>query len=298
MTLIMPIRNPATIPSALEGQQNGNVDPRLLTWVEPNRTGLVWLMAELPARSMRAAHARARAAGIYLTSTGRGRTFQQQVDLFTSRYTMEKTPYAWVTDAQGNRFPVYVTKTWNGVIYYQLPGTAMAAVPGTSNHGWWCSDDLAEIVDGRVVPLRPSTIQWLFANLPDFGFYWETIKESWHVHWRNGDQLTQATIDYENGGAVPQPPTDPGYDGRYMNILYSVEGDIALFVATGVNMSWVPDETALNTLKFLGHIDADRPPVAINRGVLKVFNLAGPAPTYPANYTGQRTVASDFRTSF
>ena len=298
----MPIRNPATIPSLVNGQENGNVDRDLLTWVESNRLGLIWLMAELPARSMRAAHAAARSAGIILTSTGRGRTLSQQISLFTSRYTTFRTPFSWTEeDSQGNRSPVYVIKTWNGVIYYQLPGTAMAAVPGTSNHGFWCADDLAEIVNGRLVPLRSSTVQWLYANLPLFGFHWETLKERWHVHWTNGDRLTQATIDYEGGGAplpLPPPPPSSGYDGGYMNVLYLVEGDIALFIATGVNMTWVPDETALSTLKFLKHVDPDRVPVPINRGVLKVFNLAGPAPAYPAGYSGERTVAGDFRASF
>lgn len=290
----MPIKNPATKPSNLANQSNGRIDPNLLTWVDKDRTELVWLMHELPARSMRALHARARRDGIILTSTGRGRTYLQQVSLFTSRYQTTRIPYEY-DDETGQ--PIYITKTWNNVVWYQRPDTAMAAIPGTSNHGWWLADDLAEIVNGEVVPLRPSTVQWLYANVPQFGFHWETIKENWHVHWTNGDRLTQATLDYEAGldnDPVPPPPSEDDYD-EYMSVLYRVNGEIAVFVATGLTMSWVPDEAAVNFLKYLKHVNPTKEPVALNRDILKSFILVGPAPVYPAGYNGPRTTAADFR---
>jgi hypothetical protein len=290
----MPIKNPSTRPSDMEGQVNGRVSPDLLTWVEPERTALVWLMHHLPARSMRALIAHAKRDGINLTSTGRGRTYLQQVSLFQSRYQTTPIPYEY-DDETGK--PVYETKVWNGVVWYQKPGTSMAAIPGTSNHGWWLADDLAEIIDGVVKPLRPSTVVWLFTNVPAYGFHWETIKENWHVHWTNGDRVTQATLDYEASLTNPLPPPTPpseSYD-EYMSVLYRVKGDIAVFVATGLTMTWVPDEGSLNFLKFLRHVDPTKDPVEINRDILGSFYLIGPAPTYPGGYNAGRTTLADFR---
>jgi hypothetical protein len=180
MTLTMPLGR-VVLPSALNAQQNGKVDPALLTWVEPAHTALVWLMAELPARAMRAWHAEALKSGIVLTSTGRGRT-----------------PLAGRP-----------TKVWAGVTYWQKPNTAMAAVPGTSNHGWWCADDLAEVVNGSLVGLRSSTVQWLYATGATFGFTWETTSEVWHVDWACGDVLPQAVLDFEAPTPAPAPNPQP-----------------------------------------------------------------------------------------
>ena len=233
MVLSMPIRRPL-LPSTINGQVNGAVDASLLNWVESNRTGSVWLMADLPARSMRAVHARAREAGIILTSTGRGRTLAQQWSIFgggAARYRpVSSEEYTAAPPANrkfwglldyvtpsGERAPgrISVGKTLgiaipNSSFWIKIKNVnggfpATAAVPGTSNHGWWCADDLAEIVDGRLVSLRPSTVQWCYANLPDFGFHWETTAEQWHVHWTNGDWLTQATLEFERG-ITPYPP--------------------------------------------------------------------------------------------
>lgn len=202
MVLSMPISRP-TKPSVLTGQSNGSVNPALLLPVESTRTALVWQMVGIVARSMRAFHAAAAKEGLVLTSTGRGRTYAQQESLFRSRYTttyLEGRPY----------------KVWNGVKWYQKPGTAMAAVPGTSNHGWWISDDMAKLLNGAVIAFNSADLQILYRLGPTFGFMWESTSENWHVTWTNGDNLTAATLAFE-AGDKPDKPARPvvgvGYVG-------------------------------------------------------------------------------------
>ncbi len=184
------------LPSVLSQYENGRVPESQLDTVESTRTALVWKMAILPARGMRALHAEAKKHGIILSSTGRGRTYTQQEQLFRTRYTTTYLP--------GRPY-----KIWNGVRWYQKPGVAMAAVPGTSNHGWWCADDLAEVVGGVTMGLRASTVEWLFNNAGRFGFAWETTSENWHVHWIAGDTVPQAVLAYEDSLNPPPPPPNP-----------------------------------------------------------------------------------------
>lgn len=57
------------------------------------------------------------------------RTFEQQVSLFQSNYTLTNTGRA--------------SKIWNGQRWYLRPGKASAATPGRSNHGWGAAVDVA-----------------------------------------------------------------------------------------------------------------------------------------------------------
>lgn len=165
-------------------------------------------MVGIVARSMRAFHAAAAKEGLVLTSTGRGRTYAQQESLFRSRYTTTRTVYKYV-----NGLPVYQTKTWLGQVWYQKPGTAMAAVPGTSNHGWWISDDMAKLVNGVATAFNSADLQILYRLGPTFGFMWESTSENWHVTWTNGDSLTAATLAFEAGDKPARPVVGVGYVG-------------------------------------------------------------------------------------
>ena len=227
MALSMPITR-VVFPSSVVNQPNGAVNPALLTWVESGRTGLTWLMAQLPARAMRAWHADAAKRGIKLGSTGRGRTLAQQWDIFggahrryepcSSLQYMAAAVYGrakrW-SDADrravATRLGINIPAStyWRKIRYSDGSYPATAAVPGTSNHGKWCADDLAETVNGVLVPLRPSTIQYLYATGRSFGFTWENTEEPWHVAWANGDVVPQAVIDFEH---PPPPPPPVGFD--------------------------------------------------------------------------------------
>lgn len=252
MTLSQP-QGTVNLPSSIKGQPNGAVDPSLLSWVEPTRTALVYLLAEYPARAMRAWHADALKNGISLTTTGRGRTLAQQWDIFggsQARYR-PTTIDEWNITATGSRKSPWSASD-RAVVAAKLGITipsssywvkinsrfATAATPGTSNHGYWCADDLAEYVNGVLVGLRASTLQYLYGSGARFGFTWETISEDWHVCWMSGDVLPQAVIAYETGPIIPPPgPVTPPTtvydddmptlykDDRYANV-FLVNGDV------------------------------------------------------------------------
>lgn len=260
MTLAMPIGS-VKLPTAIKSQPNGAVDPVLLSWIEEARKGstdLRFKMADLSARSMRAWHAHLTAVyGLDIRTTGRYRDLPGQWNIFggaQARYrpcslaeynaaasTNRKTwPMADYTASTGQPAPGRATcarllgVTIPDSTYWIKPSNlAMAAVPGTSNHGFGCADDLAEYINGVLqTSIRPSTLQILYATGHMFGFVWSTTTETWHVDWANGDVLTAATIAYEGGSQTP--PSDPVYDEdmptlyrdhRYGNV-FLVNGDV------------------------------------------------------------------------
>jgi LAS superfamily LD-carboxypeptidase LdcB len=58
----------------------------------------------------------------------------------------------------------------------------MAAVPGTSNHGWGLACDVWNVgQNGR--------LEWLLDNAKRFGFSWEVQSEPWHIRYVLGDDL-------------------------------------------------------------------------------------------------------------
>lgn len=169
------------MPAALAGQRNGELAGALL-WVPPGPSGApVIHLVEPAARSWRALAAAAVGAGYVLRATSAAdsyRTLSQQITVFLQRYT---------------RVPLIgrPTRMWNGVVYYQLPNTAVAAVPGTSNHG------LGLAVDVAGQPVGSTQLMWMLAHAWAFGWSWETQSESWHIRYCTGDALPPAVHDYE-----------------------------------------------------------------------------------------------------
>lgn len=164
--LVLPVR-PLKKPACLRGQKNGELAAGIL-----KRCGIGnFLLAEPAARSCRALVAAAEAAGFKVRATGTYRTLKQQEQLFLSRYTTKELPGR-------------PTKRWNGVTYWQKPKTAMAAVPGTSNHGWGLAVDFAEELDGDAQPesVSPRFVKWLIKHASTYGFSAELQSEPWH--WR------------------------------------------------------------------------------------------------------------------
>lgn len=229
MAVKMPIRNPAVPPSAIAGELNGYIPRHLLAQVD-HRTADVWLMASLPARGMRALHAAIFARfGVRMTSTGRGRTLWGQWDIFggpNARYE----PCSWATYlitpsarrkswqpadraavARALNISIPDSTYWRKIKRPDGTYPATAAVPGTSDHGRWCADDMAlpDDADADTYPEgindRPDILEWLYLNEHLYGFAHSLASEIWHVHWINGDVVPPAVLAYE-AGAVIVPP--------------------------------------------------------------------------------------------
>jgi nucleoid-associated protein YgaU len=189
---VLPVQK-VTKPSCLKGQENGKLAAGILKKCDVGSA----LMADPAARAMRAMVAAMRAAlNLDYTHVGAYRTYKGQENLFLSRYTT--TP-----------LPGRPTKTWNGVKYWQKPGTAMAAVPGTSNHGWGLAIDLAERVNGKAVSISPRSVKWLIKHAAQYGFCAEAQSEPWHWRYFTGDKIPAAVLAFEGATTAPVAPVAP-----------------------------------------------------------------------------------------
>lgn len=128
------------VPAVLEQYGNGRIPTGLLT---PIRQAGHQLFAPAAAAWDQLVDA-ARAEGIEMRITDSYRSYEQQVDL-------------------AERKGLYK----NG---------GLAAVPGTSNHGWGLAVD-ANVND-------PRALEWMRANAPRFGFVEAVPREPWHWEYR------------------------------------------------------------------------------------------------------------------
>lgn len=196
-----PIKKPI-VPADLKGRSNGLLPKELLRPIKP--TGQ---LHHLAARAWHAMRAAAWKDGILLSVSGNSyRSYEAQESLFKQRYT---------TDVLAGR----PTKNWQGKVWYQRPRTAIAAVPGTSNHGWGLALDLAIDADGDeafewpVKSIDKKAVDWLLRNADRFGFAWELQSEPWHLVYVAGPNLPQAVLDFEGGVLVPGPSVDKVEEG-------------------------------------------------------------------------------------
>ena len=170
MTVKLPYKSDsaAKLPSVLKGKPNGQIPAEFLV-----PCGLRnFLMVEPAAGAMRAMVAAAAGDGVTLSATGTWRSYDQQKAMFLDRYT---------TTNNGGK-----TKTWEGRTYWQKPKVAMAAAPGTSNHGLGLAVDLS---DSPSVPIGAASLAWLANHGPSFG-YWNTVQsENWHWTYCLGDDV-------------------------------------------------------------------------------------------------------------
>jgi len=166
----LPHRSDSSIvlPSVVREFGNGRLPSALL-----RPCGLRnFTMVEPAAGAMRAMVDAAAGDGVTISATGTWRSYDQQQHLFESRYVAHDT---------GGR-----TKVWNGTTYWQLPNTAMAATPGTSNHGYGVAADLS---NSPTVPIGGATLRWMAEHGPSFGF-WNTVRsEAWHWSYCLGDDV-------------------------------------------------------------------------------------------------------------
>ena len=209
MSITLPI-TPLVMPSTLRGQQNGKLPPELLT--EIGVPGAV--MERTAARAFRAMLAEMRAGGFNPRQVGHYRTFQQQLNLFLSRYqeaslsTFNSTAGAhrkqWNDAPKHGYSSIYwVKKLING----KYPATA--STPGFSNHGWGLAADLAEEydTDSTPDPIRSQWVTWLVNNARRYGISAELQSEPWHWRYVAGDAIPQAVLDFER--AQPSIPIAP-----------------------------------------------------------------------------------------
>ena len=166
------------LPADLTDAKNGQLRPNLLRAIKP-----LGQLHHLAADAYGALRAAALADGIRpFKPTSRPdtyRSYTEQAALFNDRYTT--TP-----------IPGRPTKVWEGRRYWQKPGTAVAAVPGTSNHGLGLAWDCWSASGER--------LEWLEANAVTFGFCWEfrSGAEPWHLVYYRGDDVPKAVADWKN----------------------------------------------------------------------------------------------------
>jgi hypothetical protein len=207
------------LPSVCSTFENGKAPAALLRNFDGKSPMLI-----LPSYGMQALHLQAAADGIDCSTTGRYRTYARQEALFRERYTttvLPNRPYKW-WDGNGDG----TKERW-----YQKPGTAMAATPGTSNHGYGCADDVAEQLDADPEPegMSDRLLIWMRENAPSFGFGLETRSERWHWHWLMGDHLPVrasavlwahgVTIDLPGYGPPPTTPPEEDDDDMKTTII-------------------------------------------------------------------------------
>lgn len=199
-----------TLPTTLLGIPNGRVPDTLLETIGPSGR-----LHHTAARAWRALRAAAHDAGFELTWTfgGTYRTYAQQESLFRLRYSP--------TGTFGG------CKTWNGQRWCLKGNYAMAAVPGTSNHGYGLAVDAALDLDPTdgvnpedAVSIMPA-IPWLVANAERFGWSWEAQSEPWHLRYTRGDAVPQAVLDFER---PPPPPPDEEEDDMALDKIVKPSG--------------------------------------------------------------------------
>lgn len=144
---------PASILAPLDGENYGRAELRKDAAASWNRA-----RAEVKAKT-----------GIVLTVRGWNRTYAEQVTFYEQRHRKARA---------GDR----VCCRWNGVPYV-FTGTAHAAPPGTSNHGWGLAVDVDDFggVDNFNHPRRVASI----AILKKHGWTDDEgrglIREPWHL---------------------------------------------------------------------------------------------------------------------
>jgi LAS superfamily LD-carboxypeptidase LdcB len=178
-----------TLPAALRGRTNGQLADSILVSTPGQSSGPVVRLVAPAARAWRALCAAALAAGHTLTATSlydSYRPYAVQESTFRARYTTTRIAGA-------------ATKMWQGETWYQRPGTAVAAVPGTSNHGLGLAVDVANV---------DSALSWLLVNVGRFGWSWELTSEPWHLHYYAGDAIPAAVLAYEEGTMADTALTD------------------------------------------------------------------------------------------
>ena len=177
---------PIVMPKDLKGVTPGKLPDALLRAI-PGGGKLHWRAAD----AWNAMVAKAKADGLELKPTSSGdlyRTYESQLAGFKSRYVLE--PVVGTS-----------TKTFEGKTWYLKKGMAMLATPGKSNHNLGIAVDVSSAGEAK-------RLNWLIANVKDFGFSWEVVpSEPWHLRLVTGDNPTPAVVAF--AGDAPAPVAAP-----------------------------------------------------------------------------------------
>lgn len=210
---------PMTKPSNLANVENGKLPNELL--VPAHIPGNNWKLHPTAARACRAMVAAMGAEGIQIRATGTYRSYSGQLNLFLSRYEPTNGVKYFATPSSRRKFwkdaksAGYDSQYW---IMKKLPNgrwPAMAAVPGTSNHGWALAVDFAEELDGdpQVESISNRAVSWLIKNAHTYGWSAEVQSEPWHWRYITGDRIPPAVRTFEVGLQAPPPePVPPTVD--------------------------------------------------------------------------------------
>lgn len=218
----------ATVPLPVRQSGNGLLPSSWLRSFD-GTTRVDWKLFAPIAYAMQALHLAAWGeAGIRFATTGRFRSYARQEQLFLERFT--PGPF----DPEVHRTsPSICRRTWQGREWFLLRGMAMAATPGTSNHGWGIADDICELdANGKIISITAAGLQWLKDNAHRFGFALDVHEEPWHWHWyRPGHdcELTQDTVDvlFAAGVRVPDLATF-GFTAPIPTALIQEDDDMAM----------------------------------------------------------------------
>lgn len=197
--MAFPVRT-VKLPACLVGQPNGKLPARILVATPGQHGGPEVRLVAPAARAWQAMCAAARLEGHILKASSlmdSYRPYTVQERIFRERYT--------TTVLRGRP-----SRMWNGRRWYQKPGTAAAAVPGTSNHGRGLAVDTGEENDGDAgtESLDNPTLAWLLRNEERFGWSHEIQSERWHLRYWAGDSIPAAVRAYE-AGLAPAPTPAP-----------------------------------------------------------------------------------------
>ena len=177
---------PIVMPKDLKGIDPGKLPDSLLRAI-PGGGKLHWRAAD----AWNAMVAKAKADGLELKPTSSGdlyRSYESQLAGFKQRYVLE--PIAGTS-----------TKSFEGKTWYLKKGMAMLATPGKSNHNLGIAVDVHSAGE-------PKRLNWLIANVKDFGFSWEVVpSEPWHLRLVTGDNPTPAVVAFTAGQPAPAAST-------------------------------------------------------------------------------------------
>lgn len=227
-------KHTVVLPAEVASLENGKFPASVLHDVFNGRGTRIGKLHKQAARSWAAMTAAAAQAGVILDATDTYRTYETQVRIFRERY--QTTPIKYSAKAG------YKTKKWQGQTWYQKPGTATAAAPGTSNHGKASAVDDKNKTDS-------TGLGWLEAHAGSYGWEWELASEVWHLHYWPGDDMPQAVLDFENNKPTePETPEDEDVmelvtviPGRENELPKEIQGGAWWFI-TAAERAWCPSD--------------------------------------------------------
>jgi hypothetical protein len=176
---------PVKLPADLKGVEPGKLSNNLLVGIPGGGK-----LHRLAANAWLAMVAKAKAEGVELKPTSAGdtyRSYESQKSGFLTRYQLEP-------------IPGQSTKTFEGKTWYLKKGMAMLATPGKSQHNLGIAVDIHSASE-------PKRLNWLIANVKDFGWSWEVVpSEPWHIRYVAGDAVPAAVAAFTGGEAAPAAP--------------------------------------------------------------------------------------------